>query len=308
MFISKLNSWLEEVDPYYTQRILLRKGLYLATWLTFINWIARPDAFTAYAMPPILLVALCETANLDTHKQKDTVLAFSFSLSAFTSATFYMLFPFKFYLLFFVLGYYFALYWLCDLFFAKFKPFIVQTIFVGALNLMTTPPASLQIAIDMVFCVCLSMMVTFVALKLHPNLYAEIWYRGFKHFISKIEDDIVSAINRTPLANFTKGVEHLNIIRSYRRLLPKKIMRNAVQVVVSVRNINFALTHIYLIEKNEGFWFNFKQQMHQLVLAIEEKRICQPIIFKYSQEANEKFAQQNLSRAIHTWNKLCSKL
>ena len=33
--------WLEKVDPYYTQRIILRKGLYLAVWLTAFNWLAN---------------------------------------------------------------------------------------------------------------------------------------------------------------------------------------------------------------------------------------------------------------------------
>ena len=67
----KLQNWLERVDPYYTQRIILRKGLYLAVWLTAINWLAKPDVFAAYAATPMLLAGIYDSPSFVSFREND---------------------------------------------------------------------------------------------------------------------------------------------------------------------------------------------------------------------------------------------
>ncbi len=301
-------NWLEEVDPYYTQRIILRKGLFLAVFLTAINWLAQPDVFGAYAMPAAFLAAFYESQAFITYKEKDLALVFGFLSSGIGCVLFYSLYPFKFTLLFFALAYFSGLYFFCDHYYPKFKPFILQTILVSALNMTTLPAANLQIAIDMFFCVMLSLMVTFTAFKLHPNLYAKVWHRAFSYYLFTVSEEIGHAINKFDTHTFAKGASHLNVLRSYRNLLPSKLLLNSMKVTVNIRNIQLALNHIYLKDKDEQFWYNFQKEINIFHLAVIAKQEVRIPSFDTSNDFTENYVTKCFCKSIINWNKICKKL
>ena len=307
MISLKFKRWLERVDPYYTQRIILRKSLYLAVWLTAINWIAKPDVFAAYAATPMLLAGFYESQSLISFREKEQALVFGFIVGGIGCFTFYLLYPFKFTLMFFALAHFATLYFFCDRYYPKFKPFILQTIVVSALNISTLPAGNLQIAIDMFFCVMLSLFVTFIAFKVHPNLYARVWQRGFTHYISCVDAEIGHAINKLDTHTFVEGARHLNVIRAYRRLLPHNVLRNATKATTCIRNIQFALNHIYLKDKDVQFWSEFQHQLAEFHLAVSKQTPCLVLaINNHAPEFTQDYVISNLNKSILNWNKICA--
>ena len=307
MISLKFKRWLERVDPYYTQRIILRKGLYLAVWLTAINWLAKPDVFAAYAATPMLLAGFYESQSLISFREKEQALVFGFIVGGIGCVTFYLLFPFKFILMFFALAHFATLYFVCDRYYPKFKPFILQTIVVSALNMSTLPAGNLQIAIDMFFCVMLGLFVTFIAFKVHPNLYARVWQRGFTHYLSCVDAEIGHAINKLDTHTFVEGARHLNVIRAYRRLLPHNVLRNATKATTCIRNIQFALNHIYLKDKDVEFWSEFQHQLAEFHLAVAKQTPCLVLaINNHAPEFTQDYVIRNLNKSILNWNKICA--
>ena len=305
----RFGRWLEKVDPYYTQRIILRKGLFLAVLLTAINTLAQPDVFGAFALPAMLLAPFYENQSFNTYKQKDLALVFGFIISGIGCVTFYLLFPFKFTLLFFALAHFSVVYFFCDRYYPKFKPLILQTIVVSALNMTIMPAASLQVAIDMFFCVMLSLMVTFIAFKIHPNLYVKVWHRAFSYYLAAVVEEIGHAINKFDTHTFATGAAHLNVLRAYRRLFPRKLLLNITKTTVGVRNIQFALNHIYLKDKDEQFWYNFQKEVNTFRLAVIAKNSLNiPPANKSETDFTQNYVTESLRKSISNWNKICKQV
>lgn len=283
--------------------------LYLATWLTAFNWIARPDIFSAYCSAPMLLAGFYEAQTFTTFAEKDRFLVTSFVLCGFGCVTFYLLFPYKFFLLFYAVGFFLVTYYLSSNFFPKLKPFIMTCIVGSALNMSIKPAASVQLAIDMFFCMMLSLMVTFFAFKFYPNPYRKVWHRAFILYTKSVNQEITDVINRFETINFATGASHLNIIRAYRRLLPKQNLINLSKSVICIRNISLSLTYLLDEKKDEAFWFNFQQQLAIFIQALEEKKTCPQLAFNTKDsDFDHQYANQNLAKAIHNWNKICTQI
>jgi len=183
----------------------------------------------------------------------------------------------------------------------------MTAIVASAINMTTTPAASLQIGIDMFFCMMLSLLVTFIAFKVYPNPYRKVWHRAFILYVKCVEREITDVINRFETVNFATGAGHLNVIRAYRRLLPRQNLINFSKVVISIRNISFSLTQLLEEEKSEAFWFNFQHQLKIFILALEYKRPCPQLAFDTNDRIfDHQFANQNLASAIRHWNKICT--
>lgn len=306
---NSVKNWLEKVDPYYTQRIILRKALFIVVWLTAFNWLAKPDVFTAYALPCLLLTGFYENPSFNTYKQKDAALVFAFTVSGIGCVTFYLLYPFKFTLLFFALAHFSCLYFFCDRYYPKLKPLIMQTIIVSAINMTIEPSANLQIAVDMFFCVMLALMVTFTALKLHPNLYPIVWRKAFSYYLASVVEEIGHAINKFDSNTFVNGASHLNVIRAYRRLMPHELLRNITKVTVNIRNIQLAVNHLYLKDKNEQFWYDFQQEIRNYYLAVVNKKEAKIGKINHDEyDFTETYVIESLRKSIDNWNKICNKI
>lgn len=306
MFISRLNKWLDDVDPYYTQRIILHKGLYLATWLTFFNWIARPDIFTAYCATPMLLAGFIDAPALNTFREKDKFIVTTFMISGFGTVTFYLMYPFKFFFLFYAILFLLALHYFTTKYAPKIKPFIMTCIVASALNISTTPPGSIQIAYDMFFCVMLGLLVTFFAFKFYPNPYRRVWHKALVLYVGCVNQEITKALRHIDNDSFIAGVNHLNTIRLYRHLLPKQNLINFVKVIRSVRDISLALTHILQYDTDKDFWHTYQNHFTNFENALKTKQICKILEPITDTNFDHLYVHNKLNEAILNWNKICT--
>lgn len=308
IFISKLTNWLEKVDPYYTQRIILRKGLYLSVWLTIVNWLMTPDNFVAYATSAALLCGTYEAPVYTTFKEKDRYLVSAYLLAALGSVSFYLLFPYKFTLLIYAIAFFLASFFLAQKYFPLFKLSIMQVILVSALNMSVIPEANPQIALDTFFCIMLSLIVVFVALKMHTNLYRQVWLRAFKYYVRSLRNELLNILMKNPPDTSHYGVVHLNTIRAYRHLLPRKNLINIVRATNCMRGLAFTFTHITIDETDYAFWDKFQHKLSEFLSAIERLEKCKSLVFDEPINKSQEYANKSLERVVCNWNKVCIHL
>lgn len=303
-----INNWLEKVDPYYTQRLILHKALYIATLLAVVNWFATPDVFTAYALPAVLLGGVYDSPSLTNVADKKLIFIVTYLVSACASVMFYLLFSFKFTLMFFAIGYFSFFYLLSERYLPKFKPFVLLTIVVAAFNMGLSPAGTIQVAIDMFSCFMMSMVAMYIGLRTFPHkYYIQVWRRVFVLYLGVIIDEIGHAINKFDSDTVLHGTVHLNTLRSYRRLVPKNMMRDSMKVTVNIRNIQFVLNHLYLLDKDEEFWLEIRDHLKLYKYSIKNIQICTfyTPIKDISHDYSESYVVDKLNKSIKSWNKLC---
>lgn len=303
-----IKNWLEKVDPYYTQRLILHKALYIATLLAVVNWFATPDVFTAYALPAILLGGVYDSPSLTSIAEKKLVFIVTYLISAIASVTFYLLYSFKFTLMFFAIGYFSFFYLLSEKYLPKFKPFVLLTIVVAAFNMALLPAGSIQIAIDMFSCFMMSMVAMYVGLRTFPHkYYIQVWRRAFVLYIGVIYEEIGHAINKFDSDTFRNGATHLNTLRSYRRLIPRNMMYNSFRAIVAIRDIQFVLNHLFILDKDEEFWQSIREHLQLYKIAIINTRACELYlsIKNIEQDYSENYVVKKLNKSIKNWNQLC---
>lgn len=308
MYTSKLSNYIEKLDPYYTGRIILRKGIFLATLLTLVNWVFRPSVFNAYAIPAIFLTAYYEMPMFTTYKAKEQVLVISFILTGFSSIFFYLLFPFKFYLAFFAVLFYGITYFTCNHYYPVFKPLILPTVMISALTMNITPGGELQLAIDMFFCNMLSLLVCYLGLKLHPNLYHLVWLRAFKLYLAYVISKIDHFLNNQGNHDHALGIRQLNIMRIYRRLYSKKRLAPALRIGIALRNISQIINYVENKPKELGFWVNLEHDLVELHKSVCAKKKMALIAIPIDADFHLQRATKLLNIIIYNWNKLCLQI
>ena len=108
---------------------------------------------------------------------------------------------------------------------------------------------------------------------------------------------------------FAKGASHLNTLRAYRRLLPRKLLLNIMKTTVGIRNIQFALNHIYLKDKNEQFWYSFQKEIDIFRAAVITKQEAKiPFINTNETDFTQDYVLSCLCKSITNWNKICKKI
>jgi hypothetical protein len=153
----------------------------------------------------------------------------------------------------------------------------------------------------------LGLFVTFLSFKFHPNLYARVWQRSFARYLGCVVSEIGHALDKIDTHSFAEGARHLNIVRAYRRLLPRNVLLNVTRSTIHIRNIQFALNHIYLKDKDDRFWSEFQQQMGEFHMAILQKEPCLIIAENnYASEFTQDYVIEHLNKSIINWNKICA--
>ncbi|WED44086.1 hypothetical protein [Legionella cardiaca] len=307
MFISPLRNWLNRVDPYAIQRVVLQKALFMATVLTFIYWFFRPENFLMF-VAPLIVIYWYEMPFLSTKKEKNRSILFIFSMVIITSISFYVIYPFKLLFIVYAIIFFIVLFRTMWAKFPKIKNATMLIINTGALTLSIKPMASLQTSIGIFSSAALSMLSLFICLNFFPNKTFEIWRRALMNYIQCIEADIEAILAKVPLPSFNEEVSHVDILRSYQTVLPRNYLLLAKRIFSNVRNIQFALNNIYYLELNPVFWASIKEHLHYFRLNIDKKKpvdmskiIVTPVThFQY-------LVQDYLLSAIRHWNTLCKR-
>lgn len=308
MFISKFNRWLDGIDPYALQRIMLYKCLLIATVGVYVYWLFQPQSFLAF-FSPFFLIALYEAPALSTFKEKERVLIFIAVAIILISVSFYLIYPFRVFFFFFSVFVLTATYFYVLKYFYALKNLTMLLIATGAVVLSTEPSANLEVAYGFISSTALSSTMTLICLKFFPNLYLIPWSKALQKFIQCLEKDIDCAITQSKDNPTGIGTEiiHLGMVRNYRSLVPKKYMMPTYRISVNLRNIQHALDNVYYETKNELFWYGIKNNIHTLRVHMNSYSPCgEP---KMSLEPKTQL-QHYVTRCLHQtfihWNRLCS--
>lgn len=308
MFMSKLNDWLNLVDPYAIQRVVLYKALVIATIMVLAYWFFRPVNYTAYVLPTIT-VCIYELPFFSRLKQKEQALLFNFGAMIICSVSFYLFFPYRLFFLFYAILFLAALYFLALKMLPSIKFCSLLTISSSALFVTTEPHGDRQIAYDIFCSNILSMSLLYLSLKCLRRFYLINWLYAQKKLIRSLEDEIGFTTDDKDVSFFLAEVNHINIIYAYRGLIAKKYLIHVYRMSHNIRNIQFALSNLYGHEKNDAFWLNIKNNLETLRQQMELKKPY-PWPQNRSLSAN-KLQQLTLNyfdKAIRAWNTLCGML
>jgi len=305
---SKTTTWLNTVDPYLIKRLALYKALFITTLMVYAFWLMRPNNLTAFVVP-IFLMAFYEAPILKTYREKDFLFGFMSIALIVGGVSFYLLFPFKFYFLFYALAYFACVYYFVNKWFPSIKALTMLVVINAAIETGTTPAASLQIVFEMIFASCLSFAIIFVCFKKLPNKNTSIWLRALTKYIACLEQEIAMLLSSSPKTFLYEEVRHINMLRAYQSLIPKQHIMHAHRIGVCIRNLQFALDNSLTEQANDVFWHAVQKALQQYRIAIEKKR---PITLQ-TIELNKPSALQKQvlhylkTTSIH-WNKLCKIL
>lgn len=306
MSISKFEQWLDKVDPYALQRITLYKSLVVATVQVYVYWLFQPVSFLAF-FSPFLLLSLYEAPVLPTFKEKEWLLIFIGIAVILISVSFYLVYPFRGVFFFFSI-FVFAVTYFCVLkYFYALKSLSMLLIATGAVVLSTEPPANLEVAYGFISSTALSITTTLICLRFFPNMYLIIWNKALQKFILYLEEDIDSALNQDRKSPIGEEIQHLGMVRNYRRLLPKKYIMQTYRVSVYIRNIQHSLDNLYYETKNELFWHGVKNNLSRLRHNMKTYTPCgTPTLYVAPKTQLQFYIARCLQLAFLRWNKLCS--
>ena len=306
MSISKFNQWLDEVDPYALQRIILYKCLFIATVEVYVYWLFRPASFTAFFMP-FLLTSLYEAPVLPTFKEKDRLLIFITIAIILISVSFYCVYPFRVTFLFFSVLVLSITYFYVLKHFYTLKNLTMLLISSGALVLSTEPPANFEVAYGFISSILLSITSVIICLKIFPNKYFIVWNRALQKFIHYLEKDIDLTIHKNDKRPTWEEIMHLGIARNYIKLLPKKCIMPAYRFSVNLRNIQHSLDNLYYETMNEAFWYGIQNNLLWLRLQMKTYSPCGIPQLPITAETKLQYhVVRCLEQSFYSWNKLCS--
>lgn len=308
--VKRINFLLEKVDPYFTQRLIFYKSLYIATILTYVNWICRvPLEFTAFMYPASMLTPIYENSIFTSYKEKKHVFVLVFALAAICSAVFYLSFPYKFFFMFIFVCTFGLLYFGSEKYLPKAKPFVVLIIVVACMNMSNKPALSLQVALDMFAVIFLAMVVCYLCLITFPNNYFRVWKRAYGLYINSIRNILIADLNYMNSSNFISGTNHMNIMRSYRRLLKKDMFIKATRAGFSMGNIFVSLSCMKITPENREFWLAANEHLNILYHAVCNNKPLE--LFTISVDKDNKteiYFKKEFNISINNWNKLCAMI
>ncbi|MGL5742722.1 MAG: hypothetical protein ACRCXC_09355 [Legionella sp.] len=139
-------------------------------------------------------------------------------------------------------------------------------------------------------------------------MYLIVWKRALQKFIQCLEIDIDNALNQNHHTQITGDeILHLGMVRSYRRMIPKKYMMATLRISVNIRNIQHTLDNLYYETKNELFWHGVQNNLHQLQLKMNHYIPCGiPKMHMEPETQLQHYVMRCLEQAFIYWNKLCS--
>jgi hypothetical protein len=304
MFISKFKQWLDDIDPYGMQRIALQKALFIATASVYVYWLFRPVNFQSFIIPFIVL-PFYESPAISSFAEKERLLIFIALGIILITVSFYLVSPFTGTFFFFSVFVLMLTYFSVLKYFYALKPLAMFLIVTGSLILGTNPPANLQVAYSLISSIALTMITALICLRIFPNRYLLVWNKTMQQFIYSLEEDIEYAIKQIPKSS-VEEITQISIVRSYRKLIPFKYLRQAYRISINLRNIQFCLASLYFEKKNEVFWYAVKANLESLRLKMKTYTPCGLPQIPIEPETNlQHYTRSCLRQVFINWDKLC---
>ena len=305
MFISNFKHWLDKVDPYTIQRGAFRKGLFIATVMTYVYWIFLPVDYMSFILP-FFILSLYELPSLSNFKKKELLLIFMSFAVLIISLSFYLIYPFRVLFFFFSLLLLTIIYFLVLRYFYALKNLIMMTMSIGTIILSTQPEGNLQMAYGFISSIILSCATIIFCLRIYPHQYLRVWKRALENFIKYFENDIENALRENKSKIIMEEIVHFEMVKNYQRLVGKKYFLTCYRIAVHIRNIQLSLDNLYYEKKNEVFWLSIKNNLHQLRLNMRTYTPCDAPKLDFLPETKlQHYVADCLARAFTHWNNLC---
>lgn len=302
---------LEKVDPYYTQRLILLKSFYITTIMTYLAWYFQiGKLFAGFMLPIALLAPIYESALFTSYKEKKHAFVLCFCITAIGVALFYLAFQYKVTFVFVFIIFFSAVYKLSEKYLPKFKSFSVLIVVVCCMSMSSQPYGVLQIAINMYLVVMLVMLICYFCFVTYPNQYHKIWMRAYGLYVGEVYKVLQNDINYVNTVNFVAGVNHMNIMRSYRRLLNKKLFPIATRAGFHMGHVFSALCCVEVTRVNRDFWNRASDHMSSFADAVKYSTEVKFFAANTGENLNEIeiYFLSSLNKSIESWNKLCKEI
>lgn len=306
--MNKILLYLDSIDPYFTQRLLLKKSIYVATIFVYFAWVFHiQDQFASFMYPAAILGAIYENAAFTSYKEKTNVYVITFFLAACGACLFYLTFQYKVIFVFIFIAFFSCLYFGYNKFLPKAKPFIVVTIVVCCMNMSGKPSGVIQNAIDIFGLIMLSMVISYLSIRTFPNYYYKVWIRAYRLYISAIREVLIKDLTGLDHKTFITCTVHMNIMRSYRRLLKKEMFYKASRAGFSIGNIFAIFACLEVTAINKQFWQQANEYLFKLSSAVESG--CEISLFVVDDFDNldkiEEYFIKHIHLSVKNWNALC---
>jgi hypothetical protein len=309
MFISKFNAYLDEIDPFYVQRILFRKGLYIGILFTFAYIIFMPSYLMSLLMALIWGYAIFENISYKTYKKKYRALLYYWIAAIMFAVFFTSLSQHK--LVFYVSSV--ICFFVFVIFTIKFLPAYKGSVIhfyrvaISSVVVIGSELAAKEIA----FGLSMILIIIIFAYKTHDNLYHHVWYRAFKASCLKIQKNLSSVLENNIVKFDAKVMNPINMMFDYKRLYKKENLLNIIRISRSVRNLNMIVIYLRNIDLNEAFWQQFSEVLKSFntqvalrkSLALEVLESLKPD-YSIPQQC---FAFEQLKTIVLNWNKICTQ-
>jgi len=309
MFISTFNNYLERIDPFYTQRIIFRKGLYISVLILLFYLIFLPKQSFAFIIAPYLTFFVFELPVFNTYRKKYTALIFGYvSMMIFTSI-FILLSPYKYILFFTGIIFFITYIYLCIKYYESFKMLVIPFFLVSIAFISTAPIGTLFALKGVIFALLLSLGVIILGYKTHQNLYTEVWFRSFKLSSKKIQKNLEYLLNDKHICYDSKVMLLINTMFEYKYLYRTPKLLNLLRLSVSVRDLNMLVIFLREVEIKKEYWQTFYDLLSQFIQHIDKKErstIGQIVNEKlFPQNIHQKNGVKFLLKVDRNWNRLC---
>lgn len=302
MYISRWRDWLEQVDPYAMYRIMFHKSLFTAVVMVFVYWTLRPPSFLLYILSTFSII-FYETPLLTNYLSKSNATLLILVATAVGGITFYLIYPFKFFFLYYALMLFTACYWFINQHYPVLNAAMMCILVNAAFTTTLAGDATWQRAYDMTWSAALSIMVMFLCVRLYPNLYLSVWIRAFQKYIVSLINQTGQSNSKTILSLLTNS----NLLLAYQQIIPRKYWRLTHKAISNLRYVHFALSVL-----------GEQQDIHDITLinthleryakAVLLREACPPFEDQLAIEGPLKhYVGRRLNVSISSWNKLIAE-
>ena len=312
MFISTFNAHLEKVDPYYTQRIIFRKGLYIGVLALIFYLIFQPKEGYAYVVTPFLGFFIFELPAFNTYKKKYAALIFGYGSAIIFSSLFILLSPYRWLLFFTGLVCFFLFCYLTIKYLRMFKMIVIPFFLISIAFISTEPLGSLQAMKGVVFAMSLALFVVIIGYKTHQNLYLNVWYRALKISFKRMQKNLKHLLDDEHICYDPTVMLSINTMAEYKRIIPATNLLNVLRVVVNTRNLNMTIIYLRSVDIDKEYWQLFMPLLDKFIQSLEDKTEFDCTLITHSQLAPKNVHQrrgyQHFLMIAKNWNKLCTQV
>ncbi|MDC0534439.1 hypothetical protein OAO18_01365 [Francisellaceae bacterium] len=312
MFISKLNAYLEKVDPYYTQRLIARKGAYIAILILLAYILFQPKQGFAYIIAPFLGYFIFELPIYNTYKKKYSAIIYGYGSAIFFSSLFILLSPNKIVLYTAGVICFFSFCYLTIKYLPQFKVLVMPFFLVSIAFVATEPAGSLQAMKSIAFAISLALLVIIIGYKTHQNIYLEVWYRALKISIKRMEKNLQYLLNDEHIYYDPTVMVSINTMAEYKRLIPRLNQINTAKIAVHTRSLNMTIIYLRSVEIDKVYWQNLIILLRKIIQCMDQKikfEQCRELENLLKPESiHQKQGYKHLSIIIKNWNKICTQV